>query len=392
MKAGPWRILLSIAGWSLLGGSLALGQQVEASGVSAIVERLQPEIEQTLVQGRIPSCTVALVSAKEILWVGAFGQSNLWAGTPATTETVYLLGSTFKTMSTAALLQHMELGKFRLDDPVHRHLGTLKIQDEDPEQPVTFRHLLSHTSGLPGAFGPHRVWGSTVPDPLPVYLRRELRVEGPPETKVRYSNLAYTLTAYLLEQFSGASFQACIQRTIFDAAEMQNTAFEPTPAMEERLAVPYIVDSRSGELVAAERLKADVWPAGIVYGTIRDQAHWLMTMLNGGRFGNNQILQESTVEQLLERQYDQFGGPMVAGWGNDSAGFGLTWWVCQRQGERHFAHSGSVPGYTAFLEGNYDRGIGFAILTNGPSAHAHLVQLAESALGKLREIELQAGR
>ncbi|HYV06747.1 MAG TPA: hypothetical protein VFB82_19285, partial [Blastocatellia bacterium] len=46
---------------------------------------------------------------------------------------------------------------------------------------------------------------------------------------------------------------------------------------------------------------------------------------------------------------------------------------------RYFAHSGSVPGYTAFLLGNRDRKLGFAILTNGNRAHPHLIKLADRA-------------
>ena len=56
-------------------------------------------------------------------------------------------------MSTVALLQLMEKGKFKLDDKVNDYLTDFKIQGEDPQHPVTFRHLLTHTSGLPGDFG-----------------------------------------------------------------------------------------------------------------------------------------------------------------------------------------------------------------------------------------------
>ncbi|MDH4273295.1 MAG: serine hydrolase, partial [Candidatus Aminicenantes bacterium] len=73
------------------------------------------------------------------------------------------------------------------------------------------------------------------------------------------------------------------------------------------------------------------------------------------------------------------------GWLNESSGYGLTWWVSERDGEKIFAHSGSVTGYTAFLAGNLDRKTGFAILTNGNRAHKHLFGLALKALDYLRE-------
>ena len=71
---------------------------------------------------------------------------------------------------------------------------------------------------------------------------------------------------------------------IFDPLEMYSTAFTPTPQMSERLAIPYIVDPVTESLVPTELLKTRVWPAGIVYGTVLDQANWLVANLNGGVF------------------------------------------------------------------------------------------------------------
>src|SRR5262245_31665373 len=115
--------------------------------VDAIAAQLEPEIKRILQEGKIPSAALALVSRNEIIWSNAYGFSNLYAQSPATTNSVYLIGSTFKAMSTWALLQQMEAGKFKLDDPVNNYLTDFKIRGETPGKPVTFRHLLTHTSG-----------------------------------------------------------------------------------------------------------------------------------------------------------------------------------------------------------------------------------------------------
>jgi len=176
--------------------ALAHGQSVNAERV---VAELEPEIQRTLLAGNIPSASIALVENDRVIWTGAYGYSNLWARTPATPNTVYLIGSTFKTMSTVALFQQMEAGKFKLDDPVNKYLMGFKIQGEDPQHPVTFRHLLTHTSGLPADFGPFPVWGDTVPLSLDDYLRQSLKVSRAPLVKVEYSNTAFTLVGYLVQ-------------------------------------------------------------------------------------------------------------------------------------------------------------------------------------------------
>src|SRR5467141_4013150 len=236
--------------------------------IDRVVAELEPEIQRALLAGNIPSASIALISGDRVVWTNAYGYSNLWARTPATPNTVYLIGSTFKAMSTIALLQQMEQGKFKLDDRVNDYLTDFKIQGEDPQHPVTFRHLLTHTSGLPGDFGPFPVWGDTVPPTLEEYLRKSLKVSKPPLTSVVYSNMAYTLVAYLVQKFSAVPYKQYIQEHIFTPLEMTSTAFEPRPDMEERLSIPYGVDEKTGNRAGTVRLKASVWPAGLVYGTV----------------------------------------------------------------------------------------------------------------------------
>lgn len=364
--------------------AFVLGAPLPAQRVEhPVAAVLTPVIEREMRAGHIPSLTIALVSGDSIVWLAAFGESNLWARTSATPATVYLIGSTFKAMSTVALLQLMEEGKFALDDPVSRHLDDLPIRNERRDQPVTFRHLLTHTSGLPVAFGPHLLWGDTQPGPLDEYLRRDLAVAGPPMDSVRYSNLAYSLVAHLVERLSGVPYKQYIRERIWGPLEMSSTEFNPTPSMDERLAVPYVTDE-SGRQNPAPRLRADVWPAGIVYGTIRDQANWLIMNLNGGTFRGHRFLSEETMHAMFTRQHDRFAGPMQPYWGNATSGYGLTWWTKLEGNERIFAHSGSVPGFTAWVEGNADRKLGIVMLTNGNRSHPHLATIAKEALAALR--------
>jgi CubicO group peptidase (beta-lactamase class C family) len=375
-------LLLSIA--LIAGPALQTGSAGPRTlNLDQVLADLEPEIQRAMIDGKIPSATIALVSGDRIIWTGAYGYSNLWSRTPAVSSTVYLIGSTFKAMSSLALLQQMELGKFKLDDRVSDHLTGFKIQGEDPARPVTFRHLLTHTSGLPADFGGFPVWGDSVPPSMDEYLTKSLKVTKPPMESVVYSNMAYTLVGYLVQKLSGEQYRKYIQDKIFTPLEMRSTAFAPTPDMEERLAIPYAIDN-AGRPTPAVRVKASVWPAGIVYGTVTDQANWLIANLNGGVFKGKRIINESTLDQVFTRQHDKFKGPIEGLWGNAESGFGLTWWVAERNGDRYFAHSGSVPGYTAFLLGNRDQKLGVALLTNGHRAHPHLIKLSEKAIDLLK--------
>ena len=379
-------VLTLVAGSGVLLSPLAAQSDEDLSqALARVIPQLEAEIQKGMLEGQIPSLTVALTDRVGELWTGAYGDSNLWAGTPASTQTVYLIGSTFKAQSTIALLQQMEDGLFQLDDPVNPYLNDFQIQEE-PGYPVTFRHLLTHTSGLPAAYGGHDVWGETVPSPLSVYLGESLEVAGPPLEKVVYSNLAYTLVAYLVERFSGMSYKEYIKDRIWSPVGMTSTAFAPTPEMEERLSIPYVPNQETGRPAAAGRTKADVWPAGIVYGTVHDQASWVRFNLGDGAVEGGRLLRPETMQQMHTLQFRQFsGGSMGGGWGYENPGYGLTWWLSTREREQFFAHSGSVSGYTAFVMGNRTRGLGIAVLTNGNRAHSHLVRICNLALDLLAE-------
>jgi CubicO group peptidase (beta-lactamase class C family) len=346
---------------------------------------LDPEIERSLKAGRIPSLAVVLVSGDRIVWTRSAGLANIRVKTPAACDTVYLIASTFKTMSATALLQQMELGKFRLDDRVNDYLSEFKIEGENRRYPVTFRHLLTHTSGLPTDFGRHAVWEDQGPPSLSDYLKGRLRLSRRPGTRVAYSNVAFTLVAYLVEKFSGVPFKDYMRTRVFAPVEMRDTAFEPRADMAERLAIPYMpVRRRGGLFRPVDWVKADAWPAGVVYGTAVDQARWLMATLNGGVYKGRRLLGETAFREMTKRQFDRFAGPINGGWLNETSGYGLAWWVSKLNGETIVAHSGSVNGYTAFLAGSLERRTGVAILTNGNKAHRWLYSLALKALAALQ--------
>src|ERR1051325_4435608 len=149
--------MIRVAAIIFAAASLASSQNIN---VERVIVELEPEIQRTLLAGNIPSASIALVANDRVIWTGAYGYSNLWARTPATPNTVYLIGSTFKTMSTVALLQQMEQGKFKLDDPIDKYLTDFKIEGEDPQDPITFRNLLPTRPGLPRVFGLSPLWAT----------------------------------------------------------------------------------------------------------------------------------------------------------------------------------------------------------------------------------------
>lgn len=383
----------ALVGVGLLAAGLAMPLsevEAQATRLDRVLSELEPEIQRALVAGRIPSVAIALVVGDRVL-AGGYGYSNLWARTPATPSTVYHFASTFKTISTFALLQQMEQGKFRLGDPVGPHLRGFAIQGEDPRNPVTFRHLLTHRSGLPAFAGEGNVWvwADSAPPSLRDYLAARLRVVGPPMDSVRYSNMAFALVGHLVGELSGIPYRQYIEERVWGELEMTSTGFAPTPDMEQRLAVPYAIDERTGSLIPVRRMKSPRYPAGFVYGTVEDMARWLIFNLGDGEYRGKRLLSRETMELMHTQQYGPNG--QTTGGGNESSGYGLAWTITHANGKRYFSHSGSIHGYTGYLTGKRDERIGVAILANGDQQHQQLIRLANLAM-RLLESEVEQER
>ena len=86
-------------------------------------------IQKTLADNGVPSMSIALVRGDSIVWKAAFGYANMRTRTPATTETLYSTGSSFKSVTATAVMQLAEQGKIKLDDPINRYLGESQVQD-----------------------------------------------------------------------------------------------------------------------------------------------------------------------------------------------------------------------------------------------------------------------
>lgn len=366
---------------ALLWSASAYAQTVD---VDRVVSQLEPEIRRAMVGGGIPGLSVALVVGDEVVWARGFGYSNSWGKVPATTQTVYYIASTLKPITAAALLQQMEQGKFQLDDPVRNYLGDLMLRGEDPENPITFRHLLTHTSGLPSGGGGVDLWENRGVGSFEEYIREDLEVAGPPGEEVQYSNPAFALIAHLVEVFSGVPFADYVKENIWDPLGMDDTRFTPTPSMHERMAIPYVVAGDNGQLVPGEiRRRSYAWPAGSAFSTVDDMARWLIANLNNGLFNDHRVLSEETVSAMHTVQ--RMTRPTGAGRDGAESGYGLTWMVSDVEGDRHFSHSGSMTGYTNFISGNRDKRLGFLILTNGQRQHPQLIGLSDIALSLLQE-------
>ncbi|HEY0172272.1 MAG TPA: serine hydrolase [Pyrinomonadaceae bacterium] len=129
-------------------GAHGVGRQAQQSQTSdaARLARLETLLEGLRQELKIPAYSAAVVKDQKVLWAKGFGHADLENKVPATEHTPYHLASLTKTFASTILMQLVQEGKLKLDDPVSKY-GVLLESDGV----IRVRHLLSHTSeGNPG--------------------------------------------------------------------------------------------------------------------------------------------------------------------------------------------------------------------------------------------------
>ena len=333
-------------------------------------------IQQTLADRGIPSMSIALVRGDSIVWKAAFGYSNMRTRTPATTETLYSTGSSGKSVTATAIMQLVEQGKIKLDDPINRYLGDSRVQDQiQAEKPVTFRHILSHWSGLRGGAETQPIWGRKLPKTLEE-MTSALYSVRPPETKWEYNNFAYGAAGLLVQKISDTEYEKYIVEHILKPLGMTTAhPVYPSPEMVERMALPYGAGGSLGKPEPVAQVHFDVYPAGDLYMTPEDMARFLGAQLNGGTFQGTRILSE---ESVLAMHKPYFGGT-----------YGFGYWMIRDSatGDTLIHHGGAIAGQRAFMIGDVVAKVGVYYMTNSdylPDSPPMQSEIVTAALKLLR--------
>ena len=143
-----------------------------ASGAAAAANALSARLSAAVEGEGLPAVVVAVASAYDVLYEGAFGRPDITRGDPLSLDAIFDIGSMTKPITSLATMMLVEEGRLRLDEEVWRHLprfaqpqvitecdmkaGTYRTRPA--RQPITVRHLLTHTSGIGYTFCNPVLW------------------------------------------------------------------------------------------------------------------------------------------------------------------------------------------------------------------------------------------
>ncbi|HJQ36606.1 MAG TPA: serine hydrolase domain-containing protein [Thermoanaerobaculia bacterium] len=186
---------------------------------------MRNECRQLVDQRKLPSIAIAVAKDGRIIWKEAFG---------ATTDTMYTLASTGKSVTGTALLVAAKKGIIDLDAPVRNYVPDLRVYEGDPNK-VTIRALASMDAGIPHLWWHH--WRDVPETPLSnaEIVRRYGIVTFPPNGEMHYSNLTFGVLAQAIENASRMPFGEFLRVHVFEPLRLNHTSLHPLPQYERFL-------------------------------------------------------------------------------------------------------------------------------------------------------------
>ena len=299
--------------------------------------RVDAWMDRLVADGKLPGVSVTVARRGRVAYQRAVGRANIETGAPMTPDTIVRIYSMTKPLTSLAVMMLYEEGRFQLDDPVSTFLpefadmtvavggNALKLELEPARRPITWRHLLTHTSGLTYGF-----MRSTLVDAL--YRSRHVDFQtddcslaemvtrlaalpllAQPGEEWNYS-VATDVLGRLVEVVSGQPFGAFMQERILQPLGMNSTGFRVhDPA---RFAANYargadgrlaLVDDPATSAYLRDRPIAS--GGGGLASTAGDYIRFCQFMLNKGELDGTRLLGRKTVELMTA---NHLGGDMAA--------------------------------------------------------------------------------
>jgi CubicO group peptidase (beta-lactamase class C family) len=320
----------------------ALPRMTESELAAALRARLEADAADDKFAG-----AVMVARNGKTIFSGAYGLADRGEKIPNTLSTRFRIGSMNKMFTATAVLQLVQGGKIKLEDPLGKYLPDYPNQEIAAK--VTIHQLLTHTGGTGDFFGPefdaHRLELRTLQDYVKLFGTRGPAF--PPGSRWAYSNYGMLLLGVIIERVSGASYYDYVRDNIYKPAGMTGTGSQAENEIVPDRSIGYMKRDDVWK-PNTETLPYRGTSAGGGYSTVEDLVRFASALMA------HSLLNAHYTELLTTGKVDTGGG------GKYAYGFDET----ITQGIRSFGHGGGAPGMNGDLRIYPQSGYVIAALSN----------------------------
>ena len=377
------KMILAILSISLIASYIIIEKGVFALnlGIFTKLERkenefknLETEIQETVDKLNVVGLSISVIENNKISYSQGFGYADIDKSIKTDTNTIYRIASISKSITASAIMKLYEEGKFKLDDDINDYLNGFEVRNPNfPDEKITFRMLLTHTSSI--------IDGDTYST---IYDIQDFG-DYKPGDQFEYSNYGYNLLATLIEQISNQDFEDFVQENIFKPLNMK-ASFNPNKFEDvDNIAVLYGIDEDGNyyeRLNDKKRIEDNI----VISSTVRDKdgkiplgnafkysptgglrtspnelAKFMIMLSNKGLYNGTRVLKKDTVE--LMEQIHWYGDALNGLYKCKGLGLHITDDLIE--GSRLIGHTGEAYGLLSNMFYDENRKFGYIMMLNG---------------------------
>ncbi len=322
-----------------VGLATASADALDVAAVDAVVS------ERMEAQGT-PGVAVAIVRGEDVLLAKGYGFANLEHQVPVGPKTMFQSGSVGKMFTAAGVMALVEDGRLDLDSSI------LTWLPEGPEswRPITLRHLLSHTSGIPDYTSNTLDYTREYSEADLVEMAAALELEFPAGARWNYSNTGYVLLGVITGRVAQKPYWEHLRERIWDPAGV--------PTMRVNFAADVVPHRAAGYEREGEVMLNQAWVApslnstadGSLLFSLEDMIAW------------NEAVRKRSV--LSSESWEATLTPIELSSGNTYP-YGFGWAITELRGKPVHEHGGGWQGFRTQYTRYVDADVAIVVLANG---------------------------
>ena len=349
----------------------ALTVRAQEPDVSKKLEGFDAYMDQLLKDWNTPGIGVGIVINDKLVFAKGYGYRDYGRKLPFTPTTLCPIASNSKLFTAVAAGMLVEQGKLTWDKPVRDAVPTVQFYNDQLNNNVTLRDMLSHRTGVTRH---DLIWFKSP------FTRKELfeklkylEPQQPMRETFLYNNLMFSAVGYIIELESSKTWEKYVRENIFEPLDMNTSTYTISDMLKlPDHGVPYREKRDSFELYQIPYYEdtEGVAPAGAIISNINELSHWLVALMNDGSYNGKQVLPPNVLKATMQ---PAIGLPNALGealgyWEVLNPDYGMGRQTASYRGHLMTFHGGDLPGFHSQVSFLPNEKIGVIVLVIGDHA------------------------
>jgi len=323
-----------------------------SKGAGEVVSNIEELIRNTMQNDNIPGVALAIIKDNDVIISKGFGYANLETKVPVNSKTIFQSGSLGKQFTSAGIMAMVEDNLIELDRSILQYIP------EGPEKwkPITVRHLLTHSSGIPDYTSEEFDYSKNYTEADLVQMASELELEFTAGERWNYSNTGYVILGVVMSRMAGKPYWEFLKERIFIPSGMHTIRINTEKEIVPNRAKGYIPTETGYQHPTYVAPLTNTTADGSMLLNLEDLMAW------------NNVVQNKMI--LKRKSWDSILSPMTLNSGNNYP-YGFGWFVENNSGKTVHQHGGTWQGFTTQFFRFIEDDIEVMLLTNARSIAAY---------------------